>query len=170
MPPKGFQSSGPSTSKNINSLAPYVRTMPVVIDAMLKLANVTSEDVVYDLGCGDGRIVLAAAAQYGASGVGIDIDPECIKTARDRAKSSGLQQLVTFKQQDLLTVNLSAATVVTLYLLPESNLKLKDKLRSQLNPGTRILSHSFHMGDWPPDAISEASDAINTYPVYLWRV
>ncbi|MEM9568285.1 MAG: methyltransferase domain-containing protein [Cyanobacteria bacterium P01_E01_bin.34] len=167
MPPKGFQ---PSSTPIANSLAPYVRTMPVVIDAMLKLANVSSDDVVYDLGCGDGRIVLAAAAQYGASGMGFDIDPECIKTARERAKSSGLEHLVSFKQQDLLTVNLSVATVVTLYLLPESNLRLKEKLQSQLNPGTRILSHSFHMGDWQPDAMSEASDAINTYPIYLWRV
>ena len=144
--------------------------MPVVIDAMLKLANVTSDDVVYDLGCGDGRIVLAAAAEYGATGVGIDIDSECINTARELAKSSGLNRLVTFKKQDLLTANISAATVVTLYLLPDSNLKLKDKLRTQLNPGTRILSHSFHMGNWQPDVVSEASDAINTYPIYLWTI
>lgn len=144
--------------------------MPVVIDAMLKLANVTSNDVVYDLGCGDGRIVLAAAEQYGATGVGIDIDPDCIKAARDRAQSSGLDRLVTFKQQDLLTTNISAATVVTLYLLPNSNLELKQKLRAQLAPGTRILSHSFDMGDWQPDETSQACDAINTYPIFLWRL
>lgn len=144
--------------------------MPVVIEAMLKLANVTSNDVVYDLGCGDGRIVLTAAERYGAKGVGIDIDPDCISVARDRSKSMGLEQLVSFKQQDLLTADISFATVVTLYLLPDSNLKLKEKLRSQLAPGTRILSHSFHMGDWQPDATSQASDAINTYPIYLWRL
>lgn len=166
MPPKGFQPAN-SSSK---SLAPYVRTMPVVVDAMLKLAEVTPKDVVFDLGCGDGRIVLAAAEQYGARGVGIDIDRDCIQAARDRAKASGLDRLVTFKQQDLMIADISAATIVTLYLLPDSNLKLKEKLRSQLSPGTRILSHSFHMGDWQPDATGKAADAINTYPIYLWRI
>ena len=144
--------------------------MPVVVNAMLELANVTSEDVVYDLGCGDGRIVLAAAERYGARGVGIDIDPNCIQTARARARSSGLASLVSFLQQDLMVADISAATVVTLYLLPSTNLKLQEKLRSQLAPGTRILSHSFDMGDWQPDATSSAADAINTYPIYLWRV
>ena len=167
MPPRGFQ---PTSKPSPQSLAPYVRTMPVVVNAMLELAEVTAEDVLYDLGCGDGRIVLAAAQQYGARGVGIDIDPNCIRTARDRAKSLDLGHLVTFTQQDLMAADISAASVVTLYLLPTTNLKLQQKLRSQLSPGTRILSHSFDMGGWPPDATSSAADAINTYPIYLWRI
>ncbi|WP_017325899.1 cyclopropane-fatty-acyl-phospholipid synthase family protein [Synechococcus sp. PCC 7336] len=166
MPAKGFR---PQPRKPTR-LAPYVRTMPVVISAMLDLARVTAEDVVYDLGCGDGRIVLAAARQYGAAGVGVDIDRDCIRIARDRARELGLGDRVQFLQQDLMALDLSPATVVTLYLLPRSNLALRDKLRAELQAGTRILSHSFDMGNWEPEATASAADAINTYPIYLWRV
>ena len=168
MPPKGFQPRNPSASKN--SLAPYVRTMPAVVDAMLELADLSADDVIYDLGCGDGRIILRAAELYGTNGLGVDLDDDCLKVARQRAKEMGVGDRVRFRRQDLLKLNCSAATVVALYLLPKSNLALRDKLRAELTPGSRIISHSFDMGDWQPDATSTASDAINTYSIYLWRV
>lgn len=152
------------------SLAPYVRTMPAVIEAMLQLGQVKASDVLYDLGCGDGRILLTAAQQRGASGLGVDIDPERVQDARRQARSLGVEDRVKFARQNLLTLDLSAATVVTLYLLPQSNLRLRSKLQTELAPGTRILSHSFDMGDWPPTATSSTTDAINTYPIYLWVI
>lgn len=171
---KGFQPRSPKSNRaksgNETNLAPYVRTMPVVIDAMLKLADLNPADVLYDLGCGDGRILITAAQQYGVSGLGVDLDLACIHTARNQAQDLGLGDRIQFKRQDLLKLDCSAATVVTLYLLPKSNLLLRDKLRRELAPGSRILSHSFDMGDWLPDTETSAADAINTYPIYLWRV
>ncbi|MBD2103690.1 class I SAM-dependent methyltransferase [Leptolyngbya sp. FACHB-261] len=137
---------------------------------MLALAQVTAEDLVYDLGCGDGRIVITAAEQWGARGLGVDLDPERIREAKQRAKQAGIEHLVRFKQQNLLNLKLSPATVVALYLLPGSNLRLRDKLRSELAPGSRIVTHSFDMGDWPPSQVTQVSDVINTYPIYLWQL
>jgi ribosomal protein L11 methylase PrmA len=122
--------------------------------------------VLYDLGSGDGRIPVTAARKYGVRAVGIDIDPERIREARRNAKNSGVSKLVSFRQQDLFETDLRMATVVTLYLLPDLNLKLRPRLLEQLRPGTRIVSHQFDMGDWKPDKTLETGGAT----VYLWVV
>lgn len=133
---------------------------------MLKLAQVKRTDLVYDLGCGDGRIVITAAQQYGVRGVGIDINPERITEARENAKKAGVSHLVTFREQDLFEADVSEATVVTLYLLQSVNLKIRPKLEQQLRPGARIVSHSFDMGDWKPDQ----EQTINGRTIYLWNI
>ncbi|HLI85587.1 MAG TPA: methyltransferase domain-containing protein [Bryobacteraceae bacterium] len=145
---------------------PYVPTDNTVVDAMLKLAGVTSADTVYDLGCGDGRIVVRAAKNYGAHGVGVDINPERIQEARENAKRNSVENLVRFEEGDLFDANIRNATVVTLYLLPDVNLKLRPKLLRDLKPGARIVSHSFDMGDWKPDKQEEVDGAT----IYLWTV
>jgi SAM-dependent methyltransferase len=153
------------------SLAPYVPTPNDVVDRMLTLAEVTKADTVYDLGCGDGRIVITAAKKYGAHGVGVDIDPQRIAEATANAKAAGVEDLVQFKLQDARTVDLSPATVVTLYLLSASNLKLRPKLTHELKPGARIVSHQFTMGDWEPTKKESFVDANGmTRPLYLWVV
>ena len=135
---------------------------------MLKLAKVTKNDVVYDLGSGDGRIPITAAKTYGARGVGIDIDPQRIKEATENLKTSGVGDRVKFLNQDLFTTDISEATVVTLYLLPSLNLKLMPKLNKELKPGTRIVSHQFGIGKWAPEkTVRAAEDRTN---LYLWRV
>lgn len=144
---------------------PYVPTPNEVVDAMLDMAKVTKNDVVYDLGCGDGRIVIGAAKR-GARGVGVDINPERIAEANRNAKAAGVTNRVRFIEGDLFTAPISEATVVTLYLLPSVNLKLKPRLLSELKPGTRIVSHSFDMGDWKPDKTQE----LNGRYVYYWVV
>jgi len=129
----------------------YLPTPPEVVDAMLKVANVGPDDIVYDLGSGDGRIVIAAARDYGATGVGIDIDPKRITEATANAEQSGVSDRVRFIEADLFEADISAATVVTLYLLTDLNIKLMPKLLSDLKPGTRIVSHAFSMGQhWEP--------------------
>ncbi len=152
------------------SLAPYVPTPQAVVDRMLELAEVTSKDVVYDLGCGDGRIVITAAKKYGAHGVGVDIDPDRIREAKTNAKEAGVENLVVFNLQDALTVDVSPATVVTLYLLSSSNLKLRPILTKELKPGSRIVSHAFSMGDWEPLKTVTVDD-IDGYSrtLYLWK-
>ena len=153
------------------SLAPYVPTPQDVVDRMLSLANVTSSDVVYDLGCGDGRIVITAAKKFGAHGVGVDIDPERIKESQANAKAAGVEHLVSFKQQDAMTVDVSPASVVTLYLLSSSNAKLRPILTRQLKPGSRIVSHAFGMGDWNADKTDIFTDSGGTQrTLYLWTV
>jgi ribosomal protein L11 methylase PrmA len=144
----------------------YVPTPPEVVDAMLKVAKVTSKDTVYDLGCGDGRIVITAVKMLGARGIGIDIDPERIKEAEANAQTQGVAGKVTFKLEDLFEANISDATVVTLYLLPSLNLKLRPKLWKELKVGTRIVSHAFDMGDWEPEQHLEV-DGRN---VYFWTI
>ncbi len=151
------------------SLAPYVPTPQLVVDRMLEVAEVTSRDVVYDLGCGDGRIVITAAKKYGAHGVGVDIDPERIREAEANAKMAGVENLVTFKQHDALTVDVSPATVVTLYLLSSSNLKLRPILTKQLKPGSRIVSHAFSMGDWLPLKTVTVDEDSYARTIYLWK-
>jgi SAM-dependent methyltransferase len=144
----------------------YVPTPQPVVEAMLKMAKVTDKDVVYDLGCGDGRIPIAAAQEYGARGIGIDIDPARIAEANENAKAAGVTGKVTFLNQDLFTTDFSDATVVTLYLLPSLNEKLIPKLKA-LKPGTRIVSHAFDMGfSWPPDDKQE----IQGKTIYYWVV
>ena len=144
----------------------YVPTNPEVVDAMLKLANVTKDDVVYDLGCGDGRIVVAAARAYGAKAIGIDIDPQRISEANANAKTAGVEGRVKFILGDLFQQDFKDATVVTLYLLNQLNLKLRPKLWKELKPGTRVVSHAFDMGDWQP----EQKQDVGGTTIYMWRI
>ena len=130
---------------------PYVPTPQKVVNKMLEMAEVSEGDVVYDLGCGDGRIVVTAAQKYGAKGVGVDIDPERIAESRKNAKEAGVTDLVEFHEQDLFETDLSEASAVTLYLLPDVNVKLRPKLLKQLRPGARVVSHSFDMDEWKAD-------------------
>jgi tRNA G10 N-methylase Trm11 len=151
-------------------LAPYVPTPQEVVDRMLQLASVGKGDIVYDLGCGDGRIPITAARVYGARGVGVDIDPQRIAEANANAKKAGVSQLVSFRLQDAMTTDVSDATVVTLYLLSSSNLKLRPILTRQLKPGARIVSHSFGMGDWQPDKVDTFTDTSSrSQTLYLWK-
>jgi len=128
----------------------YVPTPEPVVQAMLKLAKPGPQDLIFDLGCGDGRIVIAAAKQYGARGVCVDIDPQRIAEARENARRAGVAGRIQIVQGDLFELDLGTATVITLYLLPELNLMLRPKLE-KLRPGTRVVSHAFDMGDWAPD-------------------
>lgn len=162
------QAQAPQVS-GAQSLAPYVPTPQDVVERMLALAGVTGQDVVYDLGCGDGRMVITAAKKYGARGVGVDIDPERIAESEANAKQAGVEKLVTFRLQDATTVDVSPATVVTLYLLSSSNLKLRPTLTKQLRPGARIVSHAFSMGDWLPEKVDTFMDSNgSTRTLYLW--
>jgi len=145
---------------------PYVPTPNPVVDAMLKLAGVKGADTVYDLGCGDGRIVITAAKTYGAKGVGVDINPERIQEARANAKSANVEDKVQFQENDLFNADIKDATVITLYLLPDVNQRLRPKLLQDLKPGTRIVSHSFDMGDWKP----EREEVVDGRRLYLWTV
>src|SRR5581483_5933160 len=131
--------------------APYVSTPPEVVNAMLKLAGVKNGDTVYDLGCGDGRIVIAAAKQYGARGVGIDLNPELVRLARANADKEGVSGLLRFETGDVFEADIREATVVMLYLLPDINRRLQPKLVKDLRPGTRVVSHDFDMGSWKPE-------------------
>jgi len=153
------------------SLAPYVPTPEDVVDRMLVLAGTTRDDVVYDLGCGDGRIPIAAAKTYGARGVGIDIDPKRIEESRANAKAAGIEHLVEFRLQDALTADVSAATVVTLYMLGSGNAKLRPILTRQLRPGARIVSHAFSMGPtWPADKVDQFISARgDEVTLYFWK-
>jgi cyclopropane fatty-acyl-phospholipid synthase-like methyltransferase len=144
----------------------FVPTPQEVVDAMLKLAKVTKNDVVYDLGSGDGRIPITAARTYGARGVGIDIDPQRIKEATENLKAAGVGDRVRFLNQDLFTTNISEASVVSLYLLPSLNLKVLPKLNAELKPGTRVVSHAFDMGDIKP----QETQNVNGRTIYLWIV
>jgi ribosomal protein L11 methylase PrmA len=144
----------------------FVPTPQEVVDAMLEVAKVTKTDVVYDLGSGDGRIPVTAAKKYGARAVGIDIDPQRIKEANANAETAAVTDKVKFLNQDLFTTDISEASVVTLYLLPSLNVKLMPKLKAELKPGTRIVSHAFDMGDWKP----EQTLNVNGRTVYYWTI
>jgi len=144
----------------------FVPTPNDVVNKMLEMAQVTAKDVVYDLGSGDGRIVITAAQRYGSRGVGIDIDPERIREANENVQKAKVADKVKFIQGDLFETDIGEATVVTLYLLTELNLKLRPKLMKELRPGTRVVSHAFAMGDWKP----ERTETVNGASVYLWRI
>lgn len=149
---------------------PYVPTPPSVVDHMLALAQVTDKDILYDLGSGDGRIVITAAQKYGARGIGYDLNPQRIQESDENARQAGVTDRVRFVQQDLFESDLSGATVVTLYLLPEVNEKLRPKLLRELRPGTRIVSHNYPIGDWEPeDVVAIDVKGVKHY-VYLWVV
>lgn len=145
----------------------YVPTPQAVVDAMLQLADVKAGDVVYDLGSGDGRIVITAAKQYGARGVGVDIDPALVKLATEHAAAAGVSDRVRFVTQNLFSTDLSEASVVTLYLLQSINERLRPKLVRELKPGSRVVSHVFNMGpEWPPQRTIE----IGASRIFLWTI
>lgn len=145
---------------------PYVPTPQPVVEAMLRLAKVKRGDVLYDLGSGDGRIVITAAKRYGVHGTGVDIDPQRIKEANANARKAGVAGRARFVNEDLFQIDFSDATVVTLYLLPRLNLQLRSRLINELRPGTRIVSHGFDMGDWKPDRVVQVGNST----IYLWIV
>jgi SAM-dependent methyltransferase len=145
---------------------PYVPTPEAVVLEMLRLAGVTKDDVVYDLGSGDGRIVIAAAQRFGARGVGIDIDPDRVAEATANARRAGVADRATFRRQDLFEADIREATVVTMYLLPGVNERLRPKLLGELRPGTRLVSHAFDMGDWKPERVVEAQGST----LYYWVI
>ena len=145
----------------------YVPTPQAVVDEMLALAKVTKNDVIYDLGSGDGRIPVTAAQRFGTRGFGIDINPERIKEANANAQKAGVINRVKFLNQDLFTTDISQATVVTLYLLPELNVRLRPQLFKQLKPGTRIVSHDFDMGEWKPERTVQTKEGST---IYLWTI
>jgi predicted RNA methylase len=144
----------------------FVTTPEAVVKAMLDVASVGPNDLVIDLGSGDGRIVIAAAKDRGARGIGIELDEQLIAEARENARKAGVADRVEFRRQDLFQADISRATVVTLYLLPPVNLKLRPKLLAELKPGTRVVSHAFHMGDWIPDRVVD----VDGRKVYFWVV
>jgi len=156
----------PYRTDDANTVVPYVETPRPVIDAMLAMAGVTERDTVYDLGSGDGRIPIMAARTYGARGVGIEIQAPLVDSARANAREAGVTDRVTFRRTDLFKADISDATVVTLYLLPEINLKLRSKLFRELAPGTRVVSHGFDMGKWTPLSTKE----VRGRRLYLWRI
>jgi SAM-dependent methyltransferase len=152
---------------------PYVPTSQVAVEAMLKLAGVTGDDVVYDLGCGDGRIVITAAKLYGARGVGIDIDPQRIREANENAKKAGVEKLVRFEENDLFKANIREASVVTLFLLTRVNARLRPKLLNELRVGTRVVSNTFDMGDWKPQkelTVDIGDEGYFSKKLYLWTI
>lgn len=162
----GLLWSGASAAQYPTLDVPFVPSPEAVVDGMLQLAKVGPNDVVYDLGSGDGRILITAAERYGASGVGIDIDPDRIRESRENAAEAGVEDRVRFIQGDLFEADIRPATVVTLYLLSSVNEEIRPRLLNQLRPGTRVVSHAFDMGPWQPDA----STVVDGADVFLWIV
>lgn len=152
-------------------IVPFVPTPQDVVERMLALAQVKKGDVVYDLGSGDGRIVITAAKKYGVKAVGFEIDPDLLRQSRESIRKEGLEKLAEIREQDILTVDLNAATVVTMYLLPEVNLRLRPNVLRQLKPGSRVVSHDFDMGDWKPLKVEHIKDSSGwDHTIYLWRI
>lgn len=149
---------------------PYVPTHETIVDMMLEMADVTGDDVLYDLGSGDGRILITAAERFGTSGVGVDLNPERIKEANENARKANVTDKVKFMEGDLFEMDFSEATVITLYLLPSVNMKLRPKIL-QMKPGTRVVSHNYDMGDWEPESYQRITtpDGFEHY-VYFWTV
>jgi SAM-dependent methyltransferase len=148
----------------------YEPTTPDVVAVMLRLAEVTAGDVVYDLGCGDGRIVISAVREFGARGVCVDIDPQRIAESRENARAAGVTDRIRFLNQDLLLTDLSDATVVMLFLSPGLNLAVRPKLLRELKPGARVVSHWHDMGDWKPQKTMHVQSSGRERPVYLWII
>ena len=149
---------------------PYVPTREPVVMKMLEMARVTKNDVVYDLGSGDGRIVIAAAKQFGARGVGIEIDPKLVREATRNAREAGVADRVRFIEGDIFDADIRDATVVTMYLLPDVNMRLRPKLLADLKPGTRIVSHNYDLGDWEPQRHVTVTVGSVEHSVYFWVV
>jgi len=152
-------------------IVPYVPTPQEVVERMLELAQVKKGDVVYDLGSGDGRIVVTAAKKYGVKAIGFEIDPERIKESKENIAKAGVGNLVEIRQQDIRTVDLSGASVLTMYLLPEVNLMIRPNIWKQMKPGSRVVSHDFDMGDWKPLKTEHIKDGATwDHTLYLWHV
>lgn len=156
----------PGSDPALQSDVPYITTSKGIVDTMLMVANVTEDDVVYDLGSGDGRIPIRAARRYGARSVGIEIKPSLVEKSRAKAKKAGVAERVTILEGDLFKADISAASVVTLYLHHTLNLKLRPRLLRELEPGTRVVSHDFAMGEWEPDTTVKSGDDV----VYRWTI
>jgi SAM-dependent methyltransferase len=159
------------TDDNDAYIAPYVPTPQEVVDRKLELAEIKEGDLVYDLGSGDGRIVITAAVRYGVKAVGFEIDPNLIKMSRANLKEEGVEHLVEIREEDIRDADLSPATVVTLYLYPGANLRLRSMIMRQLKPGSRVVSHQFAMGSWKPDRVEQITDSTGILrTLYLWRI
>jgi tRNA G37 N-methylase Trm5 len=160
----------PTTTEKKPLDVPYVPTHESLVDEMLSMAKVGGNDVLYDLGSGDGRIVITAARKFGTRGVGYDLDPDRVSEARENARKAGVTDKVRFEQQDIFTAKIADATVITMYLLPDVNMRLRPKLLSELKPGTRIVSHDFDMGDWKPEQTVKVQVNGRDHTVYFWRL
>jgi SAM-dependent methyltransferase len=145
---------------------PFVTTPQYVVTAMMQLAEVKPADIVYDLGCGDGRMVITAARDFGAHGVCIEINPDLLQRARDNAARDGVEKMIEFRRGDFFKADIHDATVVTIYLLPRVNLELRPKLLAELKPLTRVVSHTFDMGDWKPNKLLSLTGSV----AYLWYI
>jgi len=167
-PSDGLPSAGDGLMMGMNAFTdvPYLPTPHEIAEEMIRLAGVTANDVVYDLGCGDGRLVIGAAAKRGARGVGVDIDPDLVAESREKARMAGVEDRVRFVRQNFFETDIREATVVLIYLLPEINLRLRPKLIGEMKPGSRLVSHAFDMGEWQPDGFSK----IGLQSVYLWVI
>ena len=164
----GAQSPNTTEKKPLD--VPYVPTHESLVDEMLSMARVGANDVLYDLGSGDGRIVITAARKFGTRGVGYDLDPERVSEARENARRAGVTDRVRFEQQDIFTAKIADATVITMYLLPDVNLRLRPKLLSELKPGTRIVSPNYDLGDWQPVQRKEMDVSGVNHTLFLWIV
>jgi SAM-dependent methyltransferase len=168
---KTFAQGAERSDEEGKKIVPYVPTPQPVADRMLELAQVKKGDIVYDLGSGDGRIVVTAAKKFGVHAIGFEIDPERIKESRENIKKAGVGHLVEIRQQDIRTVDLSRASVLTMYLLPEVNLMIRPNIWKQMKPGSRVVSHDFDMGDWKPLKVEHLKDGSGwEHTLYLWRV
>jgi tRNA G37 N-methylase Trm5 len=158
-------------NRDSSYIAPFVPTPEEVVTRMLELAEIEHGDVLYDLGSGDGRIVIAAAKKYGIKAVGFEINPALVQESRRTIKQEGLENLVEIREQDVRSVDLSPASVVTMYLYPNANLRLRRAIQTQLKPGSRVVSHQFGMGDWTPVKTEQLKDSTGlTRTIYLWRI
>ena len=168
--PSPTPAATPAPRPKSNLDVPYVPTPEAVVSRMLEMAEVKKDEMLYDLGSGDGRIVITAARKYGARGVGYDLDPLRIKESNENAQRAGVADRVRFVQGDLFEADLSGANVVTLYLLPEVNDKLRPKLLRELKPGTRVVSHNYGMTDWEPLELAEVEVAGDPHYIYYWVI
>jgi precorrin-6B methylase 2 len=161
---------GAHTREDAPDLAPYVPTPHSVVKAMLELAELSKDDVIIDLGCGDGRIVIAAARDYGARGIGVDIDPELIEKAKQLAKSNGVGHLVEFRAEDATRTSLTTATVVILFLTPGGNELIRPRLETELRPGTRVITHNYTIHGWMVQGVETAGDGRERHDLYLYVI
>jgi SAM-dependent methyltransferase len=162
---------GDEPERDSTYVAPFVPTPQEVVDRMLELAEVRNGDVLYDLGSGDGRIVITAARKYGVKAVGFEIEPNLVKQSQERVREAGLEDLAEIREQDIRKVDLSPASVVTMYLYPAANLRLRATIMRQLKPGSRVVSHAFGMGNWKPDRVEQLKDSAGLLrTIYLWRI
>lgn len=170
---KGVDSDARAYAEEQDSIyiAPFVPTPQEVVDRMLELAQVNQGDLLYDLGSGDGRIVITAAKRYGARAVGFEIDHALVTDSQRSIKEAGVEALAEIREEDIRTLDLSAASVLTMYLYPGANLRLRAEILRQLKPGSRVVSHDFGMGDWKPDLVERMTDSSGLVrTIYLWRI